>query len=108
LHVETWLEAEVLQRRLYLGIEPLRPLVAGAIRLWARRQAAALAYSNPREIAALEGEPGVHYLPWPQPRWSSAPVTSREARALDTVAHVGFLTRWKGAAPLGQYRARLP
>jgi glycosyltransferase involved in cell wall biosynthesis len=107
LHVETWLETAVLQRRLYLGIEPLRPLVAAAIRMWARRQAAALAYSNPREIAALEATPGFYYLPWPQPRWSSAPVTAREARALDTVAHVGFLTRWKGAARLGEYGARL-
>jgi len=107
LHVETWLETAVLQRRLYLGIEPLRPLVAAAIRLWARRQAATLAYSNPREIPALEGEAGAHYLPWPQPRWSSEPVMPRAARALDTVVHVGFLTRWKGAARLGEYGARL-
>jgi len=107
LHVETWLETEVLQRRLYLGIEPLRPLVAAAIRAWARRQAATLAYSNPSEIAALDRKPGFHYLPWPQPLWSSAPVTAREARALDTVAHVGFLTRWKGAARLGEYGERL-
>jgi glycosyltransferase involved in cell wall biosynthesis len=107
LHVERWLEAPVLQRRLYLGIEPLRPLVATAIRVWARRQAAALAYSNPREIAALEGTPGCYYLPWPQPRWSNAPMMARAARALDTVAHVGFLTRWKGAARLGEYGARL-
>jgi glycosyltransferase involved in cell wall biosynthesis len=107
LHVETWLETAVLQRRLYLGIEPLRPLVATAIRAWARRQAAALAYSNPREMAALEGTPSCYYLPWPQPRWSSAPVMAREERALDTVAHVGFLTRWKGAARLGEYGARL-
>jgi glycosyltransferase involved in cell wall biosynthesis len=107
LHVETWLETAVLQRRLYLGIEPLRPLVAAAIRAWSRRQAAALAYSNPREIAALKGEADAHYLPWPQPRWSSEPVMPREARALDTIAHVGFLTRWKGAARLGEYGARL-
>jgi glycosyltransferase involved in cell wall biosynthesis len=107
LHAETWLETPMMQRRLYLGIEPLRPLVASAIRVWTRRQAAALAYSNPREIPALEGQAGVHYLPWPQPRWSSHPVTPRDARALDTVVHVGFLARWKGAARLGEYGAQL-
>jgi glycosyltransferase involved in cell wall biosynthesis len=67
----------------------------------------AVAFSNPREIAALQGQPGMHYIAWPHPRWSAAPAPGRQARDLDTVAHVGSLYRWKGAERLGEYCERL-
>jgi glycosyltransferase involved in cell wall biosynthesis len=107
LHVEAWLDSTVMRRRLYLGIEPLRPIVARARRAWHRRQVQAVAFSDPREIPALQASPGMRYLAWPHPRWSASPVQSREARALDTVAHVGSLYRWKGAERLGEYCERL-
>jgi glycosyltransferase involved in cell wall biosynthesis len=107
LHVETWLDATVMQRRLYLGIEPLRPLVARAIRAWCRRQVDRVAFSDPSEIADLQARAGMHYLAWPHPDWSAAPIQARDKRALDTVAHVGFLSRWKGAERLGEYCERL-
>jgi len=49
----------------------------------------------------------MHYLAWPHPRWSGAPVPARQSRALDTVVHVGSLQRWKGAERLGEYGERL-
>jgi glycosyltransferase involved in cell wall biosynthesis len=107
LHVETWLDSTLMRRRQYLGIEALRPIVARALRPWYRRQARAVAFSNPREIDALQAVPGMHYLPWPHPRWSASPAHKREARALDTVVHVGALNRWKGARRLGEYCERL-
>jgi len=107
LHAEAWLDSTMMQRRLYLGIEPLRPLVGRALRLWYRRQVDRVAFSNPREIAHLRSSAGMHYLAWPHPRWSASPIRARQARALDTVVHVGFLSRWKGAKRLGEYCARL-
>ena len=107
LHAEAWLDSTVMQRRLYLGIQPLRPIVARAIRVWYRRQVDRVAFSNPPEIADLQASAGMHYLAWPHPRWSAAPIRAREARALDTVVHVGFLCRWKAAKRLGEYCERL-
>jgi glycosyltransferase involved in cell wall biosynthesis len=107
LHAEVWLDSTSMQRRLYLGIEPLRPIVGRAIRVWCRRQVDMVAFSNPREIADLQGSAGIHYLAWPHPRWSASPIRARETRALDTVVHVGFLCRWKGAKRLGEYCERL-
>src|SRR5258706_41159 len=68
LHAETWLDSAMMARRYYLWIPALRPWVARALRLWYRRQARAVAYSNPSEIAALRSSRGMHYLPWPHPR----------------------------------------
>ncbi|HET7365783.1 MAG TPA: glycosyltransferase [Burkholderiales bacterium] len=107
LHAEAWLDSAMMARRYYLWIPALRPWVARALRFWHRRQARAVAFSNPREIAALGSIAGMHYLPWPHPRWSAAPPVKREARALDTVVYVGSLQRWKGAERLGEYGARL-
>src|SRR6266404_9678753 len=107
LHAETWLDSAMMARRYYLWIPALRPWVARALRLWYRRQARAVAYSNPSEIAALRSSRGMHYLPWPHPRWAAAPVTKREARSLDTVVYVGALQRWKGAERLADYGERL-
>jgi len=106
LHAEAWLDSTSMQRRLYLGIEPLRPIVASARRAWYRRQVKAVAFSNPREIPDLQASAGMHYLAWPHP-WSASPRQKREARALDTVVHVGSLYRWKGAERLGEYCERL-
>jgi len=106
LHAEAWLDSTSMQRRLYLGIEPLRPIVASARRAWYRRQVKAVAFSNPQEIPDLQASAGMHYLAWPHP-WSASPRQKREARALDTVVHVGSLYRWKGAERLGEYCERL-
>jgi glycosyltransferase involved in cell wall biosynthesis len=107
LHVEVWLDSTAMQRRLYLGIESLRPIVARARRVWHRRQVEAVAFSNPQEIPDLQASAGMHYLAWPHPCWSASPMQRREARALDTVVHVGSLHRWKGAERLGEYGERL-
>jgi len=107
LHVETWLDSILMRRRQYLGIQMLRPIVAGALRAWHRRQVKAVAFSNPREIDDLQASAGMHYLAWPHPRWPASPAQKREARALDTVVHVGALHRWKGAKRLGEYCERL-
>ena len=107
LHVETWVDSTLMARRQYLGIQALRPIVAKARRAWYRRQVESVAFSNPQEIPDLQASAGMHYLAWPHPRWSAAPVPGREARALDTVAHVGSLYRWKGAERLGEYCERL-
>jgi glycosyltransferase involved in cell wall biosynthesis len=107
LHVETWLDSTLMARRQYLGIQALRPIVASARRIWYRRQVEAVAFSNPQEIPELQASAGMHYLAWPHPRWSASPIQRREARALDTVAHVGSLHRWKGAERLGEYGERL-
>ena len=107
VHAEAWLNSTVMQRRLYLGIEPLRPLVAGAMRAWHRRHVDAVAFSNPTEIAALRDKADMHYLPWPHPRPLATPLRGRGARSLDTVVHVGFLCRWKGARRLGEYCEQL-
>ena len=107
LHVETWLDETLMPRRRYLGVRPLRPLVGRALRHWYRRQVSAVAFSDPREIEALQASAGFHYLPWPHPRWSQAPIVPREARALDTVVFVGSLYWWKGAERLGEYGERL-
>ena len=106
LHAEAWLDSTSMQRRLYLGIELLRPIVASARRAWYRRQVKAVAFSNPQEIPDLQASAGMHYLAWPHP-WSASPRQKREARALDTVVHVGSLYRWKGAERLGEYCERL-
>jgi glycosyltransferase involved in cell wall biosynthesis len=107
LHVETWLDSTLMARRQYLGLQALRPIVASARRLWYRRQVKAVAFSNPQEIPDLQASAGMHYLAWPHPRWSASPIQAREARALDTVVHVGSLHRWKGAERLGEYGERL-
>lgn len=107
LHVEMWLDSTLMRRRHYLGIDALRPIVARALRLWHRRRVKAVAFSNPREIADLQASAGMRYLPWPHPRWSASPMQGRGARALDTVAYVGSLYRWKGAERLGEYCERL-
>jgi glycosyltransferase involved in cell wall biosynthesis len=107
LHAETWLDETLMPRRRYLGLRPLRPLVGRALRHWYRRQVEAVAFSDPREIDALRSCPGYRYLAWPHPRWSAAPSVDRSARALDTVLYVGSLYRWKGAARLAEYGARL-
>src|SRR5438132_1450947 len=107
LHVETWVDSTLMARRQYLGIQALRPIVAKARRAWYRRQVESVAFSNPQEIPDLQASAGMHYLAWPHPRWSAAPAPGREARALDTVAHVGSLYRWKGAERLGEYCERL-
>jgi glycosyltransferase involved in cell wall biosynthesis len=104
LHVETWLDSTIMQRRLYLGIPPLRPFVARVRRTWARRQVASIAFSNPRELPALQG---MHYLAWPHPHWAAEPVQPRAARELDLVVHVGSVHRWKAAERLGEYGERL-
>jgi glycosyltransferase involved in cell wall biosynthesis len=96
-----------MRRRQYLGIQVLRPIVAGALRVWYRRQVKAVAFSNPREIDDLQASAGMHYLAWPHPRWSASPIQNREARTLDTVVHVGALNRWKGTKRLGEYCERL-
>jgi glycosyltransferase involved in cell wall biosynthesis len=106
LHVEAWLDSTSMQRRLYLGIESLRPIVASARRAWYRRQVKAVAFSNPQEIPDLQARANMYYLAWPHP-WSASPVQARQARALDTVVHVGSLVRWKGAERLGEYCERL-
>ena len=107
LHVETWLDSTLMARRQYLGIQALRPIVAGARRVWYRRQVKAVAFSNPQEIPDLQASAGMHYLAWPHPRWSASLGQKREVRALDTVVHVGSLHRWKGAERLGEYGERL-
>jgi glycosyltransferase involved in cell wall biosynthesis len=107
LHVETWLDSTLMARRQHLGIQALRPIVASARRVWYRRQVKAVAFSNPQEIPDLQASAGTHYLAWPHPRWSASPIQRREARALDTVVHVGSLHRWKGAERLGEYGERL-
>jgi glycosyltransferase involved in cell wall biosynthesis len=107
LHVETWLDSTLMARRQYLGLQALRPIVASARRVWYRRQVKAVAFSNPQEIPDLQASAGMHYLAWPHPRWCASPIQAREARALDTVVHVGSLHRWKGAERLGEYGERL-
>jgi len=107
LHVETWLETEVLQRRLYLGIEPLRPLVAAAIRAWARRQAATLAYSQPERDRRPGGQAG---LSLPAVAAAALVKRARDGKRSARARHGGarrLLTRWKGAARLGEYGERL-
>ncbi len=107
VHAEAWLNSTVMQRRLYLGIEPLRPLVHAAMCAWYRRQVDTVAFSNPTEIAPLRDKADMHYLPWPHPRAATSPIRGRDTRSLDTVVHVGFLCRWKGARRLGEYCERL-
>jgi len=61
----------------------------------------AVAFSNPQEIPELQASAGMHYLAWPHPRWSAPPRQKREARALDTVVHVGSLYRMEGCRAPG-------
>lgn len=106
LHTEYFFtDARWLRRRDYLGLRPLRPWVAHWLRQRVRQQARVVCISDPQEQAALHGQPGLAYLPWPHLFDDAAEPLPQGQRDGDTLIHVGSLFAAKGAQRLGRFHA---
>ncbi len=109
LFVEQWFDPDLLRRREYLGLPPLRELGQRLHRARFERRLERVAVMNPRERERAEQDPSGRYayVPWPHPPVDGLVPVGRGVRDLGRVVYVGALARWKGAAVLARSIDRL-
>jgi len=101
LHNEYFLDdLTFLRKRYHGGIPPVRAIAGRVGRMYLHRTCASILVSNPVEqrMPAWQEYARLHYLPWPHPRPPAS--AGRETRDRYFSAHVGSLSRGKGAANL--------
>ena len=107
LHTEYfYADQRWLRRRDYLGISPLRGLMAQRVRRRTLAQAHTVCISDPQEQAHFQAGDAVAYLPWPHLRQAAAHPLPQSERDLSTWVYIGSLFRAKGAERLGVYLAQ--
>jgi glycosyltransferase involved in cell wall biosynthesis len=110
LHTEFFVddtEWRIVQRRYYLGFEPLRPLVSDLYRRWVAHNTSRILCSNPVEPALTKWQcyPSLGYLPWPQPEGlAEDPARDRDP---NLAVYIGSLSKAKGATTLARYFTHL-
>ena len=109
LHTEYFLDDTMgLQRRAYLGLQWLRPLVHRQFRERLQRQSQLILCSNPVEFKGKLPESlaaKFQHLPWPHPHYTGD--STQVKREPNFSAYIGSISRAKGACVMQHYFSAL-